>query len=162
MQEKAPLSHGFGISQEDSSNDYSVELRFQVLWVVVFADGDERKRIWERKNWGRSQKRLSSLAPTATNNTPRYENVAMKKKERRDWIGGKRRKRNNKKPIKRDKKKKKGTTLEWKIIDPQWIPVTGFSQPWSCLIWSLLIDTTDTATTITVQSNIAANAKQRQ
>ena len=108
MQEKAPLSHGFGISQEDSSNDYSVELRFQVLWVVVFADGDERKRIWERKNWGRSQKRLSSLAPTATNNTPRYENVAMKKKERRDWTGEMKRTGNNKKDY--EKRQRKGTT----------------------------------------------------
>lgn len=57
---------------------------------------------------GEKPKEVVVLAPTATNNTPRYENVAMKKKERRGWTGEKKRTVNNKKDY--EKRQRKGTT----------------------------------------------------
>lgn len=84
------------------------------------------EREWKGKNWGTGEesKRGCVLAPTATN-TPRYENVAMKQKERRDWVGEieKKKKKNRGENMKRDKEKEQLPLV--KINDSQWIPGHG-------------------------------------
>lgn len=67
---------------------------------------------------GEKPKEVVVLAPTATNNTSRYENVAMKKTERGIGPGERKGQGIIKETMKRDEEKEQ-LPLDWKIIDPQ-------------------------------------------